>query len=146
MLAILLFTACEKKSCDCEGLIGVQLSYGVDKDNIGNCIVIEDFSFKSDSTISIQRFFKDPEGSTNESAIDAIAEWRLISTNPCTYRVYNLRGATYGFPLVEETCSRGTNTENTFFYDLQFATDLKLEISNQTCDGATVNGMKMICD
>ena len=138
--------ACDKKSCDCQGIIDTQLSYNINQNTLENCIIVENFTFKPDSTISIQRFYRDSEGDTNESTVDDIADWRLISTTPCVYKIDNLRGATYGFPIIENSCSNGFDTQNTFFYDLQFSADLKIEITNQTCDGATVNGVQMNCN
>lgn len=146
VLALLTLYSCDKKACDCEGLIDARLSFTIDQDALENCVVVEDFTFKPDSTVTVHRLYKEEDGSTNSTSIEAAAEWRLVGTNPCVYKVINLQVGAYGFPLVEKICTSGVNVEHSFFHDLQFTSTKTIEITNQTCDGAMVNGREMKCE
>lgn len=137
--AIFLFS-CEKKACDCNGLIDNKLTYGFDNSTIGNCSVIENLQLNADSTVTLFRYYKDSDGNERESELQSAASWVPISGIDCAYKINLLRPQSYSFPSVESDCNSSVNTNNTFFYDLQFQDSKILTVTDINCDILKING------
>ena len=142
-IALLATTSCNQKSCDCHGLTGSKILANINRDNISNCLLVEDFVLNKDSTVTVFRYYKDSEGNTRKAELSSVASYRKINGD-CAFEVSNLNTEAYNLRSVEIDCDGNIDHTNSLFYDLQFRTKIVLDITNQTCEDLMINGVTFL--
>ena len=124
----------------------MRFNYDINKEELQNCVIVEDFSLQADSTITIHRYYKEADGDINSSDIEGVASWIPLEGNGCGISIGDLAAQSYLFRTVENACDGIVTKEFSFFYDLQFVPSQKLIIKNLSCDRATINDFTMIVE